>query len=190
MSDERVAQASGQDAHGNAKYGENRETAGGTRFNAGKPGGYWKLPLYGLRAVARVGEYGAQKYAPRDWDEGQSFSTLLDSAFRHFLEVIRHGPLAVDPETRTQDNPDGVFHVAEIVWNLLCILDFIEQERREEVDDVSGWYGVTTAQKEWAEAMAEEYGLSVVGILEEFKEYEERKFLEALFGDGVAQEEE
>jgi hypothetical protein len=119
---------------------ENTDKSGGTRFSAGKPGMWWAIPMKGLRLVARVTMHGSKKYAPLDWACGQSYSTLLDSASRHWLEVLTSGPLARDEES-------GEYHLAHCAWNILCLLHFIEQGR-EDLDDVSEWQGVTTAMKE------------------------------------------
>ena len=117
----------------------NQENSGGTRFNAGKPAMWWAVPMKGLRAVARVTMLGSKKYAPLDWAVGQSYSTLLDSASRHWIEVLTDGPLARDEES-------GLLHLAHAAWNILCLLHFIEQGRSD-LDDVSKWRGVTTAMK-------------------------------------------
>lgn len=130
----------------------NAETAGGTRYSHGKPAGWWYAPIYGLRLVAPVWERGAKKYAPMDWKNGQSFSTLIDCATRHLLEVLDRGPYAKDTET-------GCYHAAHTVWNLLALLTFIERGRTE-LDDVSPWIGVTAAQKREMER-EEEHGPTV-----------------------------
>lgn len=118
---------------------ENTDTSGGTRFSAGKPGMWWAIPLKGLRLVSLVTMHGSKKYAPLDWACGQSYSTLIDSASRHWIEVLTDGPLSRDAES-------GLYHLAHCAWNILCLLHFIEQGR-EDLDDVSEWQGVTTAMK-------------------------------------------
>ena len=125
---------------------ENTDTSGGTRYSAGKPGMWWAIPLKGLRLVARVTMHGSKKYAPLDWACGQSYSTLLDSASRHWLEVLTSGPLARDEES-------DQLHLAHCAWNILCLLHFIEEDRFD-LDDVSEWQGVTTAMKEAKELAA------------------------------------
>jgi hypothetical protein len=117
----------------------NTEKAGGTRYSAGKPGMFWAIPLYGLRLIARVTEAGARKYAPRDWFEGQSFSTLIDCTSRHWLEVCTRGPWAKDEDT-------GCYHLAAVGWNVLCLLTFMELERYD-LDDVTPWFGVKAGDK-------------------------------------------
>lgn len=116
------------------------EASGGTRYSSGKPGGWWYGPLKGLLLVAPVWEAGARKYAPMDWKEGQSFSTLLDCAMRHMIEVVDDGPWARDKET-------GCYHLAHAVWNLLCLLTFMALGR-EDLDDVSVWRGVKASATE------------------------------------------
>ena len=118
---------------------ENTETSGGTRYSKNKPGGFWFAPLLGLRLVAPVWEQGAKKYAPLDWREGQSFSTLLDCMARHFLEVMDKGPWSRCPQS-------GNYHLAHMTWNALCLLTFMALDRKD-CDDVTKWRGVTAAQK-------------------------------------------
>ena len=119
---------------------QNTEKSGGTRFSGNKPGGWWYAPLYGLRLVAEVWEKGAVKYSPMDWRNGQSFSTLMDCAFRHMMAMNMEGPLARDPES-------GAYHAAHACWNLLALLTFIALGRFD-LDDVTGWQTVTTAAKD------------------------------------------
>lgn len=117
---------------------ENMETSGGTRFSKGKPGMWWAIPLAGLRLVSEVTMYGAKKYAPLDWAEGQSFSTLFDCTMRHLERMATDGLWSRDKES-------GLLHAAHAAWNLLCLLHFM-QEGREDLDDVSKYRGMTTAE--------------------------------------------
>lgn len=121
---------------------DNTERAGGTRFSSGKPGGWWYAPLYGLRLVAEVWQSGAEKYAPMDWRNGQSFSTLMDCAFRHMIAMNMEGPLARDDG----EGGTGAYHAACAAWNLLTLLTFIALKRFD-LDDVTGWQTVTTTVK-------------------------------------------
>ncbi|KPJ96760.1 MAG: hypothetical protein AMS18_00460 [Gemmatimonas sp. SG8_17] len=115
----------------------NTEKTGGTRYSQGKQGGWWFIPLRGLNEVAKVSVAGALKYAPLDWAEGQSFSTLLDCMFRHVLKVMEGGPKVIDEDT-------GAYHLACAAWNILCLLTFINQGRTD-LDDVTPWYGVSAS---------------------------------------------
>ncbi len=114
----------------------------GSRFSLGKPSGWWYAPIYGLRLVAAVWEHGAEKYAPMDWKEGQSYSSLIDCAMRHMLKVCELGPMARD----TGEGGSGAYHAAHVVWNMLCMLTFIELGR-EELNDVDEWRGVKAETK-------------------------------------------
>jgi hypothetical protein len=116
----------------------NTEKSGGTRYSEGKSGGWWYAPIYGLRLVAEVWEHGAKKYAPLDWQAGQSFSTLLDCMGRHWLEVVHRGPWA-------KDGDSGCYHLAHLAWNVLCLLTFMALEKTD-LDDVSEWRGVTAGK--------------------------------------------
>lgn len=121
-------------------WGENTEGTGGTRYSAGKVGGWWYGPVGGLFDTMRVANMGAEKYAPRDWYEGHSFSTLIDCAMRHTIEVLTKGPRNVDKDT------GQTLSVAHIVWNWLALLHFIE-DGRYDMDDVTPWFGVTATAK-------------------------------------------
>jgi len=124
--------------------------AGGSRFSEGKPGGFWYAPLLGLRLVSEVWTSGAEKYAPMDWREGQSFSSLVNCAFRHMLQVIAHGPMARDDG----EGGTGALHVACVVWNMLTLLTFIEMGEDERLNDIDHWRGVTARKRR--EEMADE----------------------------------
>lgn len=138
----------------------NTETSGGTRYAEGKVGGFWYLPIKGLRLVAQVATMGAGKYAPRDWANGQSFSTLLDCTMRHLMAVLESG----NPWLR--DSESGFYHLAHACWNVLCLLTFLA-EGRVDLDDVSVWDGVTAAQFKRANEIAGEKGIGVVESLKE-----------------------
>lgn len=119
---------------------KNTDSSGGTRFSEGKPAGWWYAPIYGLRLVAKVWEMGAEKYAPMDWAVGQNFSTLIDCAMRHTLEIVQRGPWAKDEES-------GQYHAAHVAWNWLTLLTFMALERHD-LDDITKWQGVTAADRE------------------------------------------
>lgn len=120
----------------------NTESAGGTRFSQGKPQMTWS-PWLGMWEVSRVSEYGAQKYAPLDWQEGQSFTTLLNSAMRHLSRSMSA------PQSR--DHESGHLHIGHAAWNLLTILHFME-EGRLDLDNVTPWQGVSTEERMATEA--------------------------------------
>ncbi len=117
----------------------NTEGSGGTRYSHGKPSGWWYAPLKGLELVMPVAKSGGEKYAPKDWQQGQSFSTLLDCAMRHMIAVMHDGVWARDKES-------GHYHVAHTCWNLLALLTFMALGR-EDLDDVTVWDGVTATNR-------------------------------------------
>lgn len=145
---------------------EDTEATAGSRFSAGKTGGFWYMPLYGIRAVARVAEQGADKYAPMDWREGQSFSTCFDCAMRHMLEAQHKGMRSINKKDGTET------HLAHAAWNLLAMLSFMEDGRAEEMDDISPYFGVTANDLEEAEKIAERVGISIVDVLRKWHENE------------------
>lgn len=110
-----------------------------------------RYPALGVWEIGRVSCYGAAKYAEFDWNEGQAFSTLLSSARRHVDKALAFGPLAVDSwhgDEPKDTRYSGLLHVAHAGWNIVCLLDFLEQERIHELDDVSVWEGITAAKKQ------------------------------------------
>lgn len=121
----------------------------GSRFSSGKPSGWWYAPIYGLRLVAPVWQHGAEKYTPMDWKEGQSYSSLIDCAMRHMLEICERGPLAIDKghfdEEGVWHKGSGAYHAAHVVWNMLCMLTFIALGRTD-LNDVDEWRGVTAEE--------------------------------------------
>ena len=112
--------------------------AGGTRYSEGKPKGFWYAPLFGLRLVAEVWQGGSEKYAPLDWQQGQSFSSLFDCMSRHWLAVVMNGVWA-------RDTDSGAYHLAHLVWNALALLTFMARGRHD-LDDMTFWRGATAAQ--------------------------------------------
>ena len=119
---------------------DNTESSGGTRFSEGKPGMWWAIPLMGLRLIAEVTQHGSKKYAPLDWACGQSYSTLIDSFTRHWIEVLTRG-------VQSRDEESGKLHLAHAGWNILCLLHFVAQGRDDLDDTHLKWEGVTTAMK-------------------------------------------
>ena len=87
--------------------------AKGLRYNAGKP--QLTLPLEageGLIGVARVMEYGTQKYARSNWLKGLPHTQIADSLLRHLVAYLSGED--VDPES-------GCRHVDHIACNALFL---------------------------------------------------------------------
>jgi hypothetical protein len=61
---------------------------GGLRFNEGKK--QWKLlPFDALGPIIDVMMYGANKYAPRNWERGMDWSISFDCLMRVFSPGTR-----------------------------------------------------------------------------------------------------
>jgi len=85
----------------------------GLKFDAGKPSASL-LPGIALLEVAKVLDFGAQKYAKQNWRKGMKISRLYDAAMRHML-AINDGEL-IDPES-------GLPHAAHACCCLLFAID-------------------------------------------------------------------
>ena len=73
-------------------------------------------PIAAMRTeVARVLEFGANKYAAHNWRKGMSWSRLVGSALRH-LEAYGRGEIA-DPET-------GYSHLGHLGCNLMFLITY------------------------------------------------------------------
>ena len=88
----------------------------GERHNAGKPQlSYLLSAPHANDALAKVFEFGAQKYARDNWLNGLPKHEVADSLLRH-LQAYLDGQLH-DPES-------GMPHVAHIHWNALALAEF------------------------------------------------------------------
>ena len=81
---------------------------GAFRDDNGKPPIHLIPPDVILR-LARVYQYGAKKYAPRNWEKGMDWSRMYDSAMRHLLAFWNGEDL--DPES-------GLPHIDHALWNV------------------------------------------------------------------------
>ena len=89
----------------------------GLKYDGGKPRAALVLGGFAnaLLEVAKVGTFGAEKYAPNNWKLVDR-ERYEDALFRHLLQW-QSGEL-VDPET-------GLLHLAHAAWNALAILQLI-----------------------------------------------------------------
>jgi len=90
------------------------------RFNGGKPklSYFMRSFRWMTAAVARVKEFGANKYMEDNWRSGNKpDEEYLDSCFRH-LDYFFSGEF--------YDQDSGCSHMAHAVWNLsaLCELNY------------------------------------------------------------------
>lgn len=68
--------------------------------------------------VARVFEFGANKYAKHNWRNGLQFSETLDSLGRHLLKMMAGE--VIDSESRLP-------HIGHYRWNALALMHMFEQ---------------------------------------------------------------
>lgn len=85
-----------------------------TRGDAGKAR-YDLLPADALHALVEVYTKGAEKYAPRNWEKGMSWSRCFGSLMRHAWAFWRGE--THDPET-------GCHHMAMAAWNCLALVAY------------------------------------------------------------------
>lgn len=98
---------------------ENRpESQKGLRYNSGKL--RWRnFPLFLLRPLAEVGQYGETKYDAFNFLNGLAINDLMDCMKRH-LDAFE------DPARPDKDEESGVNHLAHVAWNALVALYYAE----------------------------------------------------------------
>lgn len=76
------------------------------------------IPTDSVEAIGRVLAFGAEKYAPRNWEKGMAWSRCYAACLRHLFAWWRGE--AIDPET-------GMSHL----WHAgCCIMFLIAYEQR------------------------------------------------------------
>lgn len=93
--------------------GDDIEKAG-VKFDAGKL--RWSLlPWEAITGVLRIIEYGAIKYAPRNWERGLDWSRCYDAAMRHIDAWWR----------REENDPDtGMSHLWHAATNIIFLITY------------------------------------------------------------------
>jgi hypothetical protein len=94
----------------------------GQKFDGGKPA-FDLLPDDALAEIQKVLEFGAKKYAMRNWEKGIAWRRVWNACCRHLWAWIRREPC--DPET-------GLSHLAHAGC---CILFLIAYELRAVGED-------------------------------------------------------
>jgi hypothetical protein len=95
--------------------------AGGLRYDAGKIP-LELLPTDALEEVAKVLQFGAQKYARRNWEKGIKFSSVVGPLLRHTFKWMRGEDN--DPET-------GLNHMAHVACNALFLCAYVARGRTD-----------------------------------------------------------
>lgn len=86
----------------------------GLRYNQGKLR-YDLLEPYAIEQLVKVFTKGAEKYAPRNWEKGMSWSSVLASLKRHTAQWEKGEDF---------DKESGLYHMAHVAWNALAIISY------------------------------------------------------------------
>lgn len=89
-------------------------TKGGVKFDVGKAR-YDLLPPEGAEAVASILEFGARKYAARNWEQGMDWSRPFSAAMRHLWKWWRGEGL--DPDS-------GMSHLHHAACNIFFLIAY------------------------------------------------------------------
>lgn len=76
---------------------------------------YSLVPFDALNAVVSVLNYGASKYAPRNWESGMKWSRPWSAAIRHMTQFW---------EGEDMDRESGLYHIAQAICSLLFLLAY------------------------------------------------------------------
>jgi hypothetical protein len=95
----------------------------GAKFDGGKVG-VWMLPTEPLEDIAKVLDFGAQKYAAYNWTNGIKYSRIYASLLRHLWAWWRGEDI---------DSESGLSHLSHAGCNILFLLQF--SKSRKSFDD-------------------------------------------------------
>lgn len=98
--------------------------SGGVKKDEGKAG-MDLLPYDSLVEIAKVLDYGKQKYAAHNWRKGINYSRVIAAAQRHLGEFT---------EGRRVDSETDLSHAAHAAANLLFLIWY--EKHRPEFDDL------------------------------------------------------
>lgn len=84
---------------------------GGLRYDAGKPR-YDLLATGFIVELAKVAEFGAKKYAPRNWEKGLSWGSTFRAAMSHMIKWSLGERI---------DEESGCSHLAHAAWNMMAL---------------------------------------------------------------------
>lgn len=90
------------------------KTEPGLRYDAGKPR-YDLIPAIPLDDLAALYEYGAKKYAERNWEKGMSWGRCFASLMRHAWAFWRG---------ENYDVESGFHHMTHVAWNAMALVEY------------------------------------------------------------------
>lgn len=91
---------------------------------------YHLIPVDPLAELARLYEYGANKYQPRNWEKGFDWSKGYDALMRHLQAFWAHEHEGdIDPE-------NGAHHLASVVFYAFALMEW--KNTHPELDDRPG----------------------------------------------------
>lgn len=86
----------------------------GLRYDSGKPR-YDLIPVIPLDDLAALYEYGAKKYAERNWEKGMSWGRCFASLMRHAWAFWRG---------ENYDVESGFHHMTHVAWNAMALCEY------------------------------------------------------------------
>lgn len=84
---------------------------------------YDLLPPLALDSLVKVYTYGCQKYAPRQWEGGMSWSRVFAALMRHCWNWFRG---------ENVDQESGLPHMAHAAWGCIALLEYGLRGRGED----------------------------------------------------------
>lgn len=106
-------------------FKEDSKLKTGTRYNSGKI--RWRnFPMFLIEPLAKVAEFGEQKYTTYNFLKGMKTNDSLDSLKRHLTSF--ESPYESDDDLESKQS-----HLAHIAWNALVALHMLRT--RPELDD-------------------------------------------------------
>jgi hypothetical protein len=91
-----------------------KEKGGGLRYNNGKVR-FDLISPFAEEQLAKVLTLGAEKYAPRNWESGMKWTTVLQSLLRH-VHAFKKG--------EDYDSETGLLHMAHAMCNIMFLLEY------------------------------------------------------------------
>lgn len=95
------------------------DKSAGAKFDGGKIG-VWMLPVDPLLDIAKVLDFGAQKYAAYNWTNGIKYSRIYASLLRHLWAWWKGEEI---------DLESGLSHLSHAGCNILFLLQFAKTRR-------------------------------------------------------------